>query len=174
VLGRVAAASGSPLLVRYSAFATALLPADDDRDARFRVGLRSLDGDPYLRARLRVEYGGWLRRSRRVRESRSVLHEARAELVACAASRWVEQVDRELLAAGAKAVAGTGPATLTPQEAAVARLVATGLSNRDTAERLSISPRTVSTHLHRIFRKLGVLGRAELAGALEREAPAPV
>ena len=55
---------------------------------------------------------------------------------------------------------------MTPQELQVARLVARGDSNRDAAAALFLSPRTVEYHLHKVFRKLGVHARAELAAAL--------
>ncbi|MFK0253663.1 helix-turn-helix transcriptional regulator [Streptomyces sp. NPDC090445] len=56
---------------------------------------------------------------------------------------------------------------LTAQEVRIARLVATGLGNREIGERLSISPRTVSSHLYKIFPKLGVTSRTAVAHALE-------
>jgi DNA-binding NarL/FixJ family response regulator len=56
---------------------------------------------------------------------------------------------------------------LTPQELQIAQLAAAGLSNRQIGERLYLSHRTVGTHLHRLFPKLGVSSRAELGAALE-------
>ena len=60
---------------------------------------------------------------------------------------------------------------LTPQELQVARLVARGASNRDAAAALYLSPRTVEYHLHKVFKKLGVHARAELAAVLAHERP---
>nr|WP_053211430.1 helix-turn-helix transcriptional regulator [Streptomyces antibioticus] len=57
-------------------------------------------------------------------------------------------------------------ATLTPQELEIARLAASGLSNKQIAERLYVSPRTVSTHLYQIFPKLGITRRAALRDAI--------
>ena len=57
-------------------------------------------------------------------------------------------------------------ASLTPQEREVALLAATGLTNREIAARLYVSPRTVSAHLYRIFPKLGITSRAALRDAL--------
>jgi DNA-binding CsgD family transcriptional regulator len=59
--------------------------------------------------------------------------------------------------------AGRGHAELTPQEDAVTALVAQGLSNREVAAELYVSPKTVQYHLTRIYAKLGVRSRAELA-----------
>ena len=64
-----------------------------------------------------------------------------------------------------------GPATgavLTPHEREIASLAAGGLTNKQIGERLFLSPRTVSTHLYRIFPKLGVSSRAGLRDALQR------
>jgi DNA-binding NarL/FixJ family response regulator len=57
---------------------------------------------------------------------------------------------------------------LTPHELHIARLAAEGLTNREIGQRLYLSHRTVSTHLHRIFPKVGITSRAELAAVLER------
>ncbi len=65
---------------------------------------------------------------------------------------------------------GGGLASLTPQEREVADLAAAGLSNREIAARLFVSPRTVSAHLYRVFPKLGIASRAALRDAL---GPAP-
>ncbi|MEU9942905.1 helix-turn-helix domain-containing protein [Streptomyces lavendulae] len=57
---------------------------------------------------------------------------------------------------------------LTPQQRETARLAATGLTNEQIAEKPGLSPRTVSTHLHQLFPKLGIASRAALRDALER------
>ena len=57
--------------------------------------------------------------------------------------------------------------SLTPQEREVAQLAATGMTNREIAARLYVSPRTVSAHLYRIFPKLGITSRAALRDALD-------
>jgi DNA-binding NarL/FixJ family response regulator len=62
-------------------------------------------------------------------------------------------------------------AVLTPQEMQIATLAATGLSNKQIAERLYLSPRTVSGHLYRVFPKLDITSRAALRDALERDPP---
>jgi DNA-binding CsgD family transcriptional regulator len=57
---------------------------------------------------------------------------------------------------------------LTAQELQIAQLAAKGLSNREIGQKLFVSPRTVSTHLYRIYPKLGISARGELASALAR------
>ncbi|MEV6117489.1 helix-turn-helix transcriptional regulator [Streptomyces sp. NPDC052109] len=80
---------------------------------------------------------------------------------------WAERADKELRACGmpvhTRALPG-GP-TLTPQQWEIARLAATGLTNKQIGERLLLSPRTVSTHLYQLFPKLGVTSRAALRDA---------
>ncbi|MGW1996366.1 helix-turn-helix domain-containing protein [Embleya sp. NPDC001921] len=67
-----------------------------------------------------------------------------------------------------RAPAGPDAAALTPQQREVASLAAAGLTNKQIGEKLFLSPRTVSTHLHQVFPKLGVTSRAALRDALER------
>ena len=84
---------------------------------------------------------------------------------------WAERARDELRAAGESAPRRGGRPLdrLTPQELQVARLVARGASNRDAAAALYLSPRTVEYHLHKVFKKLGVHARAELAAVLAHE-----
>jgi DNA-binding NarL/FixJ family response regulator len=62
---------------------------------------------------------------------------------------------------------------LTPQELQIVQLAAQGLSNREIGDRLYLSHRTVESHLYRVFPKLGVTSRAQLAGALGTRLGAP-
>ena len=62
---------------------------------------------------------------------------------------------------------GGDAAALTRREREIARLAATGRTNRDIADALVVSLRTVENHLHRVYEKLGVSGREELAAALD-------
>jgi DNA-binding NarL/FixJ family response regulator len=85
-----------------------------------------------------------------------------------AAEPWLERTRREIRATGFRQADGSssGPAALTAQELQIARLAASGLTNKQIAERLYLSHRTVGAHLYRIFPKLGVTTRAGLRDAL--------
>jgi DNA-binding NarL/FixJ family response regulator len=84
------------------------------------------------------------------------------------AASWARQARAELRTAGERAVPAPPVAlsTLSPQELQVARLAAQGLTNKEIAQRLYLSPRTIGTHLYHVYPKLGITSRADLA-ALE-------
>ncbi|HEY9327040.1 MAG TPA: AAA family ATPase [Streptomyces sp.] len=122
---------------------------------------------PYHRARLHLTYGQYLRRVRRVSESRPHLRLALDLLEPLGAAHWADQARNELRATGAPSPdAAPGPSTLTPQELNIARLAAQGLTNRDIGQRLHMSHRTVGAHLYKIFPKLGITSRNQLPKAL--------
>jgi DNA-binding CsgD family transcriptional regulator len=123
---------------------------------------------PFQRARIQLAYGRWLRRQRRVAESRTVLRSARDTFDALGCQRWSEHVRRELRASGERSRRAVPEARdqLTAQELQIAQLAAEGLSNREIGQRLYLSHRTISTHLYRVFPKLGISGRGELGAAL--------
>lgn len=123
---------------------------------------------PWHRARAELAFGSWLRRQRRVVESRDPLRAARAVFESVGARTWAQRADRELRATGER---GWQPAAnlrdrLSPQETQIAELAAQGLSNREIGQRLFLSHRTVSSHLYRMFPKLGIAARGQLAEAL--------
>ena len=115
-----------------------------------------------------VDYGSALRRARRVREARSVLTRALEIADASGAVTLADRSRGELEATGARPrrTATTGAGALTPSERRVAELAAEGLPSREIARTLVISPRTVDAHLNKVFRKLGVSSRAEVAHRL--------
>ena len=117
---------------------------------------------------MRLAYGERLRRLRRIRDARSQLEAARDAFEQLGARPWSQRAANELRATGAtrQRVAGGGEASLTLQEREIALLAATGLTNRQIATQLYVSPRTVSAHLYRIFPKLGITSRAALRDAL--------
>ncbi|WP_250005137.1 response regulator transcription factor [Actinoplanes sp. M2I2] len=83
------------------------------------------------------------------------------------ADPWLARTITELRATGYRPAAAEQPAaTLTPQEYEIARLAAGGLTNKQIADRLYLSHRTVGAHLYRIFPKLGISSRAGLRDAL--------
>ncbi|MFL5839609.1 MAG: helix-turn-helix transcriptional regulator [Thermoleophilaceae bacterium] len=149
--------------------ARALVAEPMDAGDRFDEALASdLTRWPFQRARVQLAYGQWLRRQRRVAESRAVLRAARDTFDALGCAPWGEQARRELRASGERSRRRVPEARdqLTAQELQIAQLAAEGLSNREIGERLFLSHRTISTHLYRVFPKLGITSRAELSAAL--------
>ncbi len=120
---------------------------------------------PFDRARLDAAHGRFLRRIGKRAAAVAHLKAARERFVQLGARPYLEAVDRELGVAGViSAGGGAGVrASLTPQEVAVARRVAQGLSNRDVAAQLVVSINTVEYHLKNIYSKLGVGSRSQLA-----------
>jgi DNA-binding CsgD family transcriptional regulator len=172
-----AARARSPLLLVGLAYARALLAGDDEAEARFQEALGAdLAAWPFLRARLLLAHGAWLRRQRRVADSRAPLRASRESFDALGATPWSERARQELRASGETTRRRTPDARdhLTPQELQIARMAADGLSNRDIGQRLYLSHRTIGSHLYRIFPKLGVTSRADLHAALDAAgAPSP-
>jgi len=120
---------------------------------------------PFQRARLQLTYGVWLRRQRRVADARAPLRSARNAFDALGAPAWAERARQELRATGETSQKRTLELwdTLSPQEMQIAAMAAEGLSNREIGERLYLSHRTVGSHLYRLFPKLGITSRAQLA-----------
>jgi DNA-binding CsgD family transcriptional regulator len=128
--------------------------------------------NPFERARTQLLYGEFLRRQKRRAAARVRLRAALAVFDDVGAVGWAERTRIALKATGERA-RRRDPSTLddlTPQETTVARLVASGLTNRDVATRLFLSPKTIETHLAHVFRKTGVRTRTELANKL-RDSP---
>ncbi|BCY08377.1 AAA family ATPase [Actinoplanes sp. L3-i22] len=153
-------------------YARAMLARADDAEQSLVDFLGTeLAGWPFVRARAQLVYGSWLRRHRRRAESRVVLRAAREAFDALGAVPWSERARQELRASGETSTHRAMDALdrLTPQELQIAQLAADGLTNREIGQRLYVSHRTVSTHLHRIFPKLGITARAALREALARE-----
>ena len=119
---------------------------------------------PFERGRTELLYGEWLRRERRRSVARGHLREAAELFRSIGAHPWAERAETELRATGETA-RKREPSTLdqlTPQELQIAGLVATGLTNREVASQLFLSPRTVEYHLRKVFTKLGLASRTEL------------
>ena len=120
---------------------------------------------PFERARAELGYGELLRRGGRRVDARSHLRTALTTFDELGAKRWVERAQQELRASGEKIRRAhpTAAAQLTAQELQVTKLVTAGLSNREVAAQLFVSPRTVDFHLRNVFTKLGVTSRSQLA-----------
>lgn len=161
----------TPLQVTESAravIAIANARGDDElADRRAQYGLAVDPGPvgPYFRARLELTCGRMWRHRGERRRAADVLEGARARFAALGAAPYAEQVDREINALGLRHIrrSAVGTQELTPQEQAVARLVAQGLRNREVAAELVVSAKTVETHLSRVYAKLGIRSRTELA-----------
>ncbi|GAA3592809.1 LuxR family transcriptional regulator [Streptomyces osmaniensis] len=123
---------------------------------------------PFDVARVRLFHGERLRRLRAASEAREQLSQALEVFQRLGAKPWVARAAAELRAGGhsGSAAAGPGPGSLTAQELQIARLAATGLTNKQIAERLLLSHRTIGTHLYQIYPKLGITSRAALRDAL--------
>ena len=140
----------------------------DAATASFEQALEQIEDLPfhYLRTRINYAYGLSLRRAGKRRNAGVVLRRALDGFTNLGAATYVDRCRRELQAGGAGGSLRSGSfdvETLTPQEQAVARLVAQGLSNADTARELFISVKTVQFHLTRVYSKLGLRSRTELA-----------
>jgi DNA-binding CsgD family transcriptional regulator len=128
---------------------------------------------PFQRARTELLYGEWLRRARRRTDARGHLRTALETFRALGAVPWAERAEAELRATGetARKREISAAQQLTPQELQIAGLVTGGLTNKEIAAQLFLSPRTVDYHLRKVFTKLGIGSRADLirAGLSQRE-----
>jgi DNA-binding CsgD family transcriptional regulator len=152
--------------------AEAVLADPADAENRYEEALAAdLTRWPFQRARLQLAYGRWLRRQRRLADSRSVLRSARDAFAALGCASWSELARGELRASGERSRRRVPEARdeLTAQELQIAQLAAEGLTNREIGQRLFLSHRTISTHLYRVFPKLGISSRVELSAALRPE-----
>ncbi|MEV0158854.1 helix-turn-helix transcriptional regulator [Nonomuraea fuscirosea] len=136
----------------------------EDDAGGFEEALR-LHANPFEAARTGLLLGERLRRAYRPGEARPRLRAAMETFEAAGARPWARRAQGELRAAGESAEPAPGPLldTLTPQELRIAGLVADGLSSKEIAARLFLSPRTVEYHLYKIYPKLGITTRTELA-----------
>jgi DNA-binding CsgD family transcriptional regulator/tetratricopeptide (TPR) repeat protein len=125
---------------------------------------------PYERTRVHFAYGQTLRRAGKRKDADVVLQRAREGYVALGATTYVERCDRELKAGGVHPKrAGVDLTELTPQEQAVAKLVAAGMTNKQASAELFVSVKTVQFHLTRIYAKFGIRSRTELAARFRTE-----
>jgi DNA-binding CsgD family transcriptional regulator len=173
-LETMAERTSAPLVQIGARFGRALLANESEAEALYE---KALDAEPKWsihHARLEMSFGAWLRRQRRITESRPYLRSARDAFEALGLQPWADKARAELRASGERdsEPAPTTREPLTPQELQIAQMAAAGLSNREIADRLFLSHRTVGAHLYRVFPKLGVVSRSELPRALASIEPA--
>jgi DNA-binding CsgD family transcriptional regulator len=144
-----------------------LIQPDDPSDGYLPALALDDDGNrPHERARTELIYGEALRRARRRSESRIHLRAALAGFEQMGARPWAERARAELRATGETTQSrGVAWDRLTVQELQIAQLAARGASNPEIAGQLFLSRRTIEYHLHKVFTKLGLASRAELASA---------
>jgi DNA-binding CsgD family transcriptional regulator len=173
-LARVDPAPG-PRLEQLAARARGLLAGLADAEAHFAAPLTDPAGDtwPFDRAQLRLDYGEWLRRQRRINDAKPVLTAALEAFRRLGAAPWIARTETELRACGVAPQAA--PATLdaldglTAQQREIVILAGRGLTNTEIADRLFLSPRTVASHLYRSYPKLGIAGRHQIHDLLDHQ-----
>ncbi|MGW5419743.1 helix-turn-helix transcriptional regulator [Streptomyces sp. NPDC003943] len=124
---------------------------------------------PFELARIRLARGIRHRHAQGRKAARRPLALAAETFERLGATTWAERARAELRATGTPALASSAHLTpLTWQERRIADLAASGLTNKEIGERMHLSPRTVSSHLYRVFPKLGITARAALRDALTK------
>jgi DNA-binding CsgD family transcriptional regulator len=159
--------SASARLAQLIARARGILAEPSSSEVHFDKSLADPAGDqwPFERAQLRLDHAEWLRRRRRINDAKPVLTQALGTFRRLGARSWAQRAEAELRACGV--AAGGAPerdalGELTPQQRQIVRLASDGLTDREIADRLFLSPRTVSSHLYRSYPKLGVASRHQL------------
>jgi DNA-binding CsgD family transcriptional regulator len=170
----IADATGSNWALANAAHARALVSEGAAADELHREAIERLDGTEIRMqlARMHLCYGEWLRREGRRGDARAHLGDAHEMLRSIGAAAFAERARRELQAAGARVrrrSVGTA-VDLTPQEGEIARLAADGLTNPEIGARLYLSHHTVDWHLRKVFSKLGIASRRDIAAALSQGA----
>lgn len=168
-LSERAHAAGTELALGLAARSRAMLGEDDAAERLYREAIHRLKTcrAALEQARAHLLYGEWLRRQRRRIDARDELRSAHAMFTSMGAEGFAARAGRELLATGetARKRADDTRDELTAQELQIALLARDGLSNPEIGARLFISPRTVEYHLRKVFGKLGIQSRHQLADA---------
>ncbi|MFI5614902.1 LuxR C-terminal-related transcriptional regulator [Amycolatopsis sp. NPDC051903] len=151
--------------------AYALLCDDGSAEERFLSAIHGpgAPARPVERSLARLHFGAWLRRKRRPSEARLYLTDAITGFDRLGAASFTQAARVELQASGGQAGSAPCAAPLSAQQVLIAGLAAQGLGNPEIAERLQVSPRTVSSHLRNAYLRLGISGRNQLRQALPAE-----
>ncbi|WP_316396268.1 ATP-binding protein [Bradyrhizobium sp. 33ap4] len=166
---RVSGPRPVPWVQTMLSYGKALVATNEDAERFFLEGLGPAAKNwPFLRGRLSLGYGAWLRRQRRSADARAPLRQARDVFDALGAAPWSDRAREELRAAGEASLRRTAQVweDLTPQELHIAQLAAKGHSNKVIGARLYLSHRTVGYHLQRVFSKIGITSRSGLSAIL--------
>lgn len=169
----------SPRLNQLLDRAWGLLADPSSPDTYFEKALSDPAGDlwPFERAQLRLDHGEWLRRHRHINDAKPVLTAALEVFRQLHARPWVQRAEAELRACGVAVLdVPTAPdvlGQLTSQQRQIIYLAAQGHTNREIADRLFLSPRTVASHLYRSYPKLGISGRHQLHDLIARTGQGP-
>jgi DNA-binding CsgD family transcriptional regulator len=167
---QLARAFGAPRALGLAKRAAGLVAGGDHGASLLREAVDEFDrGDARLeRARALADLGAMLRRRNRRAEARELLREAVDAAHRCGATLLAAQAETELRATGARPrrVLLTGIDSLTASERRIAELAGEGFTNREIAQTLFVTSRTVEGHLTSVFRKLQLDSRTELASAL--------
>ncbi len=142
------------------------LNGEADAEHQFAQAIGLVDAlAPFDRARTHLLYGEWLRRERRRTDARPHLRAALETFDQLRVSPWAQRARSELRASGetARRRDASTRDQLTPQELRVADLAAGGLTNAEIGAQLFLSPRTIDYHLRKVFAKLDIASRTDLA-----------
>jgi ATP/maltotriose-dependent transcriptional regulator MalT len=166
----IAEAAGTDWALGVSARSLALVSTGEAAERLYREAVDRLErcGMRVDLARARLLYGEWLRRENRRIDARAQLRAAHDEFASIGAEAFAERARRELLATGETVRKRTVETRddLTPQELQIAELARDGLSNPEISARLFLIRRTVEWHLRKVFSKLDIRSRRELACVL--------
>ena len=161
---------GAPRAIGIALTTLGVIVGGEEGERHLEEALEVMQSSPakLAKARALYELGASLRRRNRRADGRELLRRALELATACGAAELAEQAKEELLASGARprTTAISGAESLTPSESRVARMAAEGLTNREIAQALFVTPKTVEVHLGSAYRKLGISSRMQLPDAM--------
>jgi class 3 adenylate cyclase/DNA-binding CsgD family transcriptional regulator len=168
---------GAPRTLGKSLVACGLVEGGEDGLTLLREAVAELEPSQARleHAKALVELGAALRRANQRSESREPLRQGLELATRCGATPLAERAETELLATGARPrrIALSGVESLTPSERRVAQMAAEGNTNREIAQALFVTTKTVEVHLSSAYRKLGISSRSQLPKVLAIEPPIP-